>query len=121
MKPSTYINKITGAVFKILPMREDELRGHEMFLSEYIKSLICELMGACKTFDVLNASIEYYTVINTLQYMTDDPGDLDSCRSRVIKMCKLLNRLERILIDGEKDVLLESDVEMAGDADVSDV
>lgn len=101
MTPSTYIHKMTGRVFKVLPLREEELAGKEVFLAEYIDSLVGELLGSCKTFPCLDESVDYYSVINTLQNMMDTPGDLKECRSRVIKMCKLLNHLEQIVGDAD--------------------
>ena len=94
MEPSYFIHRITGKVFKVLPLREEELKGNEVFLSEYIDSLVGELLGACKTFDCLSNDTDYYSVINTLQYLSDNPGTQKECRREVIKMCKLLNDLE---------------------------
>ena len=94
MKPSTYIHRITGRVFKVLPLHEATLNGDDMCVSEYINSLVGELLGSCKTFPSLADSSDYYAVINTLQNMADDPGTLDECRREVMKMCSLLNHLE---------------------------
>ena len=95
MRPSTYVNIITGRVFKILPLYEASLNGEDMCIGEYIDSLVGELLGSCKTFPKLSNSAEYYAVINTLQHMSDGVGTLDECRREVMKMCKLLNQLEK--------------------------
>lgn len=99
MNPSIYIHKITGKVFKILPLREEELKGRNMYLSDYIESLVKELIGSCKTFPILADNADYLSVINTLQYLADTPGTLNECRSEVIKMCKMLNVLEESVGD----------------------
>lgn len=94
MKPSTYVHRITGRVFKVLPLYETSLKGEDMCVNEYINSLVGELLGSCKTFPCLADSADYYAVINTLQNMADDLGTIDECRREVMKMCNLLNHLE---------------------------
>lgn len=76
-------------------MKESEERGAQVYLSEYVNSIIIEMIGACDTFQSLKCNSDYISVINTTQYLSKHIVSLKDCKREVFKMLKLLNRIER--------------------------
>lgn len=88
------IQKLTGAIFKILPMKEEELRGEEVFLLQYIDSIKTETIGMLKTYPSLSDDGDFLRVVNTMQGMDWETSDLKKYKSEVLKMTNLLNKIE---------------------------
>ena len=98
-----YIHALTGRVFKILPLKEREDRGEEVFLSDYIEGLWNDMRGAFGTFPELETIPEYVAVCNKVSFLNVEEFNLRVCRREVFSALKLLNKLEADL-GGEVDV-----------------
>lgn len=94
-----HIKKLTNAVFKLLPMKEEELDGQEVFLYEYIESLKCEALGMMKSFSELKDNYEYIRVYSTLIGVDWYEVDYKTFRREVLKMTSLLNKVQEA-VDG---------------------
>lgn len=86
-----FINVLTGHVYKIIPLKEEELRGDEVFLAEYIDSLSVEVLGALSTYEVLESDPDYTTVRNIINYLNTHEFSLGVCKREVFKALKHLN------------------------------
>lgn len=89
-----YIHALTGRIFKILPLKEKEDDGEEVFLNEYIDGLWNDMKGALRTFPELEEVPEYMSVCNKVSFLASEEFDLKTCRKTVFGALKLLNRLE---------------------------
>ena len=99
-----YIHKLVGRIYKILPLKEREERGEEIFLKEYIEGLWNDMRGAYGTFPELNVCEEYLSVCNKISFLNcEDEFNIRTCRREVFSALKLLNQLEEKLA-GEADV-----------------
>ena len=70
-----YLKEITGDVFKLLPMKEDELNGIDNHLSEYLDSVIVNLKGSIITYPELANDKNYLYVINNLNFISNHDVD----------------------------------------------
>lgn len=93
MSIQNYLDAITGRVFKILPMKEQELRGFSVFLSDYLSSLAIEMVGASMTFDCLGIDPDYIAVVNTVNGLAKTDSDVCQIKREVFKALNLLNRI----------------------------
>lgn len=94
MDASSYVHRLTGKVFKLLPMKDEELLGENVYLNVYLGSLRKEIAGAMQTFPVLADDFDYVTVANTANYIAENaiaPADFSR---EVRKMLRLLNNVE---------------------------
>lgn len=94
MSETISIHKLTGAIFKILPMKEEELKGEEVYLLQYIDSIKTETMGMLKTYPSLSNNSDFLRIVNTMQGMDWEASDLKKYKSEVLKMTNLLNKIE---------------------------
>lgn len=95
MIPSVFIDRFTGHVFKIIPLKECENSGgHEdIHLREYIDSVAIEANGALTTFDELTNNMDFITVVNILNYLNKNEVSEEVCRREVLKALSLLNKI----------------------------
>lgn len=95
MIPSVFIERFTGHVFKIIPLKECESSGAygDIHLSEYIDSVAIEANGALTTFDGLANNMDFITVVNILNYLNKNEVSEDVCRREVLKALSLLNKI----------------------------
>lgn len=89
-----FIHSLTNKIYKILPLKEEENKTTQTFLSKYINNVYIETVGALNTFKELNMNNDYLTVINTLAYMKDHKLTVQDCKSEVFKMLNSLNKIE---------------------------
>jgi len=80
----SYLKEITGDVFKLLPMKEDELKGVNNHLKEYLESLTVNMNGALKTYSQLVNEKEYLYVINNLNYIYTNEVDFAHWRTIIL-------------------------------------
>lgn len=99
MSLSAYLDALIGRVYKILPMRESELRGKPVHLQEYLASLSVEVKGASFTFPELQKSVEYISILNTLNGLSLQLSQAQ-VKSEVFKMLSTLDRLREGCGDG---------------------
>ena len=88
-----YLDAITGRVFKILPMKEQELRGFDVYLRDYLSSLAIEMVGASTTFDCLGIDADYIAVVNTVNGLASADSDVVQIKREVFKALNLLNKI----------------------------
>lgn len=100
MSIQTFLSALTGRIFKILPMREAELRGENVCLREYVSSLSTEVRGASLTFPDLQTSVGYITIANILNGL-DTSGTQPQIKSEVFKMLRILDDLRREYANGD--------------------
>ena len=50
---SKFLNGLVGAIYKILPLKEDE----NSYLSDYLDSLVVQLKGALETYPELASNV----------------------------------------------------------------
>lgn len=92
-----FIHGLTGRVFKVLPLMEETLAGHDVHLDEYLDSCVLDMMGALDTFPELQGFAEYVTILNIVQYMAHNNMTQETCKREVFKALGLLNAIERKL------------------------
>ena len=95
IKLTLFIKDLTDKLFNILCLKEEEDAGNNVFLSEYIDSRLVEIIGACSTFPCLNSNPDYISVLNTVQYLSQNEVTTKKCKREVFKILKLLNKIER--------------------------
>lgn len=95
IKLKTFINRFTGHVYKIIPLKEYETIDAEegIHLSEYIDSVAIEAKGALTTFDKLADNMDFVTVVNILNYLNENEVSEEVCKREVFKALNLLNRI----------------------------
>lgn len=93
MRLTTYLCSLTGRIFKILPMREQEELGDTVFLDEYLSSLAIEMRGACDTFYELQDSPAYLVLINTVNGLCATTP-LPFLKREVFKMIHIVENLK---------------------------
>ena len=89
----SYLKEITGDVFKLLPMKEDELKGVNNHLKEYLESLTVNMNGALKTYSQLVKEKEYLYVINNLNYIYTNEVDFAHWRTIILNSVRGLSNL----------------------------
>lgn len=93
--PHIFIERFTGHVFKIMPLKECEASdsGENVHLSEYINSVAIEANGALTTFEELANNMDFITVVNIINYLNNNEVSEEVCRREVFKALHLLNRI----------------------------
>lgn len=92
-----FIRGLTGRVFKILPLKEAEDRGEEIYLNEYLGSLARDMYGATMTFPELQEMQGYVTSLNVIEFLLNNEFTQDICKKEVFKILGLLNAIEKQL------------------------
>lgn len=99
-----YLISLRGDVFKLLPMRESELKGLDNHTHEYVGSLVINLEGAMVTYPVLATQKKYLYVINKMQYIRTHPNvKFAEWRSIILNATRSIDDLY-VLYGGERDV-----------------
>lgn len=95
MSLTLFLNSLTGKIFKILPLKEKSDDGIAVHFEEYVESLLIEIVGACETFSELGDSAEFLTVVNTMQYISQNDVSVKVCKREVFKMIGLINKISK--------------------------
>ena len=95
MNKEVYFKRMKGGIFKLLPLREEEKSGENVYLDVYIQSLLEELTGAAEFFPELKESQDYLGIITTISYMAmaKEEMSFSSWRRKVFNMLTLLDRM----------------------------
>ena len=93
MSLTVFLNALTGRLYKILPMREHQLAGEEVYLECYLCTLSLELEGAGYTFPCLCDDADYITILNTVNGI-DCEDDVRLIRRETFKMLHLLDNIK---------------------------
>lgn len=87
-----YLQSLTGRIFKILPMREQQEQGDNLYLDLYLESLSLEMHGACETFTCLRACPDYIMLLNTVNGLCADTP-LPFLKREVFKMLSAIDEI----------------------------
>lgn len=87
-----YLQSLTGRIFKILPMREQQEQGDNLYLDLYLESLSLEMHGACETFPCLRACPNYIMLLNTVNGLCADTP-LPFLKREVFKMLSAIDEI----------------------------
>ena len=87
-----YLQSLTGRIFKILPMREQQEQGDNLYLDLYLESLSLEMHGACETFPCLRACPDYIMLLNTVNGLCADTP-LTFLKREVFKMLSAIDEI----------------------------
>lgn len=87
-----YLQSLTGRIFKILPMREQQERGDDLYLDLYLESLSLEMHGACETFPCLRECPGYIMLLNTVNGLCADTP-LPFLKREVFKMLSAIDEI----------------------------
>ena len=87
-----YLQSLTGRIFKILPMREQQEQGDNLYLDLYLESLSLEMHGACETFPCLRACPDYIMLLNTVNGLYADTP-LPFLKREVFKMLSAIDEI----------------------------
>lgn len=85
----TYAERLTGKVYKILPICETNIETREA----YMDSLIIELKGSFETLDDKFDRTEYMTVINTLIELMNEEYDPVIYRREIFKCIRIIRKV----------------------------
>jgi hypothetical protein len=83
------LERLTGKVFKILPMREEECNT----LDEYVENLLRELINTKNLITSLQFEEELLSLISTLEGLTNNDIDISICRSDVFKAMSIIKKM----------------------------
>ena len=97
MSLALFIESLTGKIFKILPLSEEESNGAQNHVYEYLDSLKIEMFGAIVTFPALFKNVEYTSVLNIVQYLSVNEVSIKRCKREVFKALRLLNKISKEL------------------------
>lgn len=91
---TNHLEKLIDKVFKILPLYEDKNLG----LLSYVESLIYELNGLDRVFDIRSVDSEYRSLLSTLETIADDAialgNSVDVIRSEVFKCLSIIKTMK---------------------------
>lgn len=93
MSIGVFLKLLTGRIYKILPMREQQLAGETVYLECYLCTLSLELQGACRTFPALSDDADYITIVNTINGL-DDAANVAVVKRETFKMLNLLDHIK---------------------------
>ena len=91
MPYTSFIQFLTGRVFKLLPMKEADIIGRTDATAEYIGGLIVDIDGAKETFPELYDIHEYVSVSNIVKYLAINDVEYEIFRREVLRALRLLN------------------------------
>lgn len=90
-----FIHGLTGRVFKILPLKEAEENGENVYLGVYIESLARDMYGATETFPELQSMQGYVSALNIVEFLLHNDFSKSICKREVFKILRLLNEIEK--------------------------
>lgn len=88
---NNYLKYLVNKMFKVLPMKENEVKS----LNEYLKSLQIELIGSIELIGVLKSDPQFLSLMNTIQFFIDNEYDNKTCKREVFKCIHILENLQK--------------------------
>ena len=92
MSLTLFLDSLTGKIFKILPLKEKKDNGVAVHLEEYLESLLIEISGAYNTFPELSKSVDYLTIVNIMEYLSQNEVSKRVCKREIFKMIDLIKK-----------------------------
>jgi hypothetical protein len=90
------LNRLTGKVYKILPMREEKCNT----LDEYVVNLLRELINTNSLIESLQFEGDLLSLISTLEGLINNDIDITVCKSDVFKSLGIIKKMVRNLKGG---------------------
>jgi len=84
-----FLKNITGKVFKILPLKEENNIG----FYDYVDSILVQLIGAKNTFSELENNQDFLTVINIIQYIKNNKCSNKQCKREIFKCLNIIQKI----------------------------
>ena len=88
---NNYLKYLINKMFKVLPMKENEVKS----LNEYLRSLQIELIGSTDLIGVLKNDPQFLSLMNTIQFFIDNEYDNKTCKREVFKCIHILEDLQK--------------------------
>ena len=103
-----FLLALQGDVFRLLPMKEEEINGDDNYVQEYLHSLIVNIEGAAEAYPILGKEKTYLYIINNLRYLAKDKADFNEWRRIVLYATRTINNLYitycEVAKDGERGI-----------------
>lgn len=80
-------------VFKLLPMKEAEMKGMKNHLSDYLDSLVVNAKGSVVAYPELSAHKQYIYVINNLAFLMSNKVDFNRWRKIILNSTRHIDDL----------------------------
>jgi len=88
---NNYLKYLVNKLFKVLPMKEHEVKS----LNSYLRSLQIELIGSTELIGTLKNDPQFLSLINTIQFFIDNEFDNQTCKREVFKCIHILEDLQK--------------------------
>jgi hypothetical protein len=89
----TYLHGLGGDIFKLLPMKEDAINGADNHLSDYLDTLLGNIIGATKTFSILETDKNFIYIKNNMQYLANEEMTFSKWRKTVLNSVALVEKM----------------------------
>jgi len=86
-----YLSYLVNKLFKVLPMKEKDIKS----LNQYLKSLQIELIGSTELISVLKNDPQFLTLMNTIQFFIENEYDNQTCKREVFKCISIIKNLQK--------------------------
>jgi hypothetical protein len=87
-----YLTTMIGAVYKILPMYDE----NNDTLHDHLDSLYVQLAGGYEYYNELLNNQRFQSVINIIQYFRKYEFDKKTCKREVLKATNILEKLSKL-------------------------
>lgn len=98
-----FLSCFRNDVFKLLPMKEEELDGIQNYLGDYIYALIVNAKGGLATYPELKSKKKYLYTINNLTFLATNDVSYDKWRNIVLRSTRDINDM-RLSFEEARDV-----------------
>lgn len=98
MSLKAYLRWLTGRLFKMLPMSDNDDTIVDSHLREYLESMSIQIDGSLRTFPELCVDMDYLMIVNTLHYWLDAEFDIVVFKREIRNALALLNKMEERLV-----------------------
>ena len=85
-----FLDGLVGKVYKILPLSESD----NSYLNDYLDSLLIQLNGAFATYPVLSKSDKYVSIVNTINFFSNNKISHKQCKREVFKCIDIIGKLK---------------------------
>lgn len=79
-----YLDFLCGDIFKLLPMKEEEMNGSDSTIEQYLDALIINAKGAMQTFPELACEKKFYNIVNNLEFLRNNAVEFTKWRKTVL-------------------------------------
>lgn len=87
-----YLEHLTGKVFKILPLKEENCST----LKDYLDGLVVEMSGVYSVCDNLVNNPKFLGAIGSIAYLRDNEFDKTLCKREVFKVLSVIGKIKEV-------------------------